>query len=115
MNDTTLGYAVIALGILAVLLLVFVLASRGGQRAEPAHPPRGVHLPAPSLLPVLFAIAATLIGAGVAFAPDGQLANWFLLVPGLVLLIASVLGWVRAAGDEWHDVERRPHDDLAGH
>jgi hypothetical protein len=61
------------------------------------------------------AVAAALIGAGLAFAPEGQLANPFLLLPGLILLIASVYGWVRAAGHEWHDVERRPHDDAAGH
>lgn len=111
MNDTSLGYALIGLGIVAVLVLVFVLSSGGSRAAQPSHPPRGVHLPAPSLLPVLFSIAAALMGAGLAFAPEGSLANWFLLVPGLALLVLSILGWVRAAGHEWHDVDRSAHDD----
>ena len=80
-----------------------------------AHPPRGVHLPAPSLLPVLFALATLAIGLGLVFAPDGWVANWFIFVPGDVLLVAGVWAWVRAAGHEWHDVEQRHGDDTAGH
>jgi hypothetical protein len=114
-NDTSLGLALVGIGILAVLVLVFVLSSRGGPRADAGHPPRGVHMPAPSLLPVLFSFSAAVIGIGLVFAPEGSVANWFIFVPGLVLLVASVWAWVRAAGHEWHDVERRPGDDSAGH
>lgn len=114
MNDTSLGYALIAFGVLAVLVIVFVLSSRGGRRGEAKEAPRGVHMPAPSLLPVLFAIAAAAMGAGLAFKPDGSIANWFVFVPGLVLLIVSIWAWVRDAGHEWRDVERRAHDD-GGH
>lgn len=115
MNDTSLGLALVGLGIVAVLVLVFVLSSRTGPRAAAAHPPRGVHLPSPSLLPVLFSLATAAIGLGLVFAPDGWIANWFIFVPGVVLLVAGVWAWVRAAGHEWHDVERRPGDDTAGH
>ena len=57
-------------------------------------------------LGAVFALMA--VGIGLVFAPEGSVANWFIFVPGLVLLVASVWAWVRAAGHEWHDVERRP-------
>ena len=115
MNDTSLGLALVGLGILAVLVLVFVLSSRTGPRAEAKHPPRGVHMPSPSLLPFLFSAAAALMVLGLVFAPDGAIANWFIFVPGLLLIVASSWAWVRASGHEWHDVEQRTSDDSPGH
>lgn len=115
MNDTSLGYALIGLGILAVLVLVFALSSRVGPGPAAKHPPRGVHMPAPSLLPVLFAMSIAAIGVGLVFAPEGAVANWFIFVPGLALFVGCAWAWVRAAGHEWHDVEQRAHDDSPGH
>jgi len=36
-------------------------------------------------------------------------------VPGLVVLVASIFAWVRAAGREWREIERGAHDDAPGH
>lgn len=115
MNDTSLGLALVGLGILAVLVLVFVLSSRTAPRPEAKEPPRGVHMPAPSLLPFLFSAAAALLALGLVFAPEGEIANWFIFVPGLLLIVASSWAWVRASGHEWHDVEQRASDDSSGH
>jgi hypothetical protein len=60
-------------------------------------------------------VAGTLVGAGLAFHPQGQLANWFVAVPGALIFVATAVAWVRAAGREWQEAERAPHDDLHGH
>lgn len=117
MDDRALGFALIGIGILFVLGIVFVVTSRMGGRAtaEPAPPP-GVHMPAPSLLPALMSLAALLIGAGLAFKSDEELiANPWLAIPGVLLFVASVVVWVRDAGHEWRDVEHGAHDDSQAH
>ena len=116
MTDTAVGFLLLGIGLLVVLGVVFAIASRGGASGErePVIPPRGVHLPGPSFLPVLLAVASTLLGAGFAFRGPWVPANPFLAVPGLLLLIASVFGWVRAANHEWREVEHRSHDDAHG-
>jgi hypothetical protein len=116
LTDATVGYLVIGIAIVFVLGLVFALSSREGrlQQARPTPPP-GVHLPSGSFLPVVLAIGAALLGAGFAFRPQGAIANLFLAVPGLVVLIGSIFAWVRAAGREWREIERAAHDDAAGH
>ena len=116
MTDAALGFLLLGIAMLVVLGIVFVLASRGGRRREAPHPPAGVHLPGPSFLPVIFGVAATLIGAGLAFRGDEGLANPFIAIPGVLLLIAGMIGWVRAANREWHEVEHGSHhDDGAAH
>jgi hypothetical protein len=115
MPDTATGYVLVGIGILVVLGVVFAIASRGGRGERRATPPRGVHLPNPSFLPVVVSVAAALMGAGLAFRGEDQLANPFLAVPGLLVLVAGVIAWVRAANHEWHDVEHRPHDDGTAH
>ena len=116
MDDTTFGYLILGVGIVFVLALVFVAARRAA--APRPTPPPGVHMPGPSWLPIRFAVAAGLMGAGLAFRPHdppGQVANWFLLIPGLVVFVLSAVAWVRAAGREWHETEHGSHDDSAGH
>lgn len=115
MADTTLGYLLIGLAILFVLAVVFTVSARTGPRGREPAPPRGVHLASPSWLPVLFALAGGLIAAGLAFRPDaaegsGSIAQLWLLVPGLAIFILAALGWVRAAGREWHQAERGGHE-----
>lgn len=114
-TDTAIGFALLGIGMLVVLGVVFAIASRGGGVRAAAHPPRGVHLPPPSFLPVVVSVAAALIGAGLAFRADGEIANPFLAVPGLLVLVIGAIAWVRAANHEWRDVERAPHDDGSAH
>jgi len=115
LSDTALGYLIIGVGILFVLGLVFAISSRQAGPGERPRPPRGVHMPNPSLLPVIFSAGAAFLGAAIAFHPKGQVANWFLLVPGLAIFVYAAVGWVRAAGREWHETEGGRHDDAAGH
>jgi hypothetical protein len=115
MPDTALGYLIIGVGILFLLGLVFAITSRVPPSAERPHPPRGVHMPNPSLLPVVFAVGAAFLGAGLAFHPKGWVINLFLAVPGLAIFAYAVVGWVRAAGTEWHDTDGGAHDDGQGH
>ncbi|MGH2429237.1 MAG: hypothetical protein ACRDGV_10225 [Candidatus Limnocylindria bacterium] len=117
MNDIAIGYLVLGIGIVGLLGVVFVVASREGPPTpRPAvSPPRGVHLPGPSALPVLMAVAGSLIAAGLVFAPDGAVGNWFLLGPGLLVFVGAIVAWVRAANHEWRETEHGSHDDRAEH
>ena len=115
MNDTAFGYLLLAIGITFVLAIVYAITSHISVSAERPRPPRGVHLPNPSALPVILAVGGALLGAGLAFRADDQLANPFLAIPGLLIFLYAVVAWVRAAGREWDEVERGPHDDAAGH
>ncbi len=112
MSGGMLGFGLVVLGILFALGMVYALTSRLGQMQDRPHPPRGVHLPAPSLLPAALALGASLLGAGLAFRADDQpIANPWLAVPGLVVMLAGIIGWVRAAGREWGETEHAAHDD----
>ena len=115
MTDTAFGFLILGIAMLVVLGIVFVVASRGGARSETPAPPAGVHMPGPSFLPVVFSVAAVLLGAGLAFRAEDQLANPFLAVPGLLLLVLGALGWVRAANHEWREVEHGSHHDDGAH
>ena len=112
-SDQATGFIILGAGIVVVLGLVFGIASRGAGASARPRPPRGVHLPPPSYLPFVFSVAAALLGAGLAFRSDGQLANPFLAVPGLLVFVAGTISWVRSAGREWREVEVGPHDDDA--
>jgi hypothetical protein len=114
-NDTAFGYLLLAIGVLFVLGVVYAITSHVSVAATRPRPPRGVHLPNPSALPVIMAIGGAFLGAGLAFRADDQLANPFLAVPGLLIFLYAIAAWVRAAGREWDEVERGPHDDAAGH
>jgi hypothetical protein len=115
-SDTAIGFLIIGVGMLFVLGDEFAIAARGaapsGGRRQP---PSGVHLPAPSFLPVVMSFGAALIGSGLAFRGEDQLANPFLAIPGLLVLILGVIAWVRAANHEWRDTEHGPHHDGASH
>ena len=115
MTDTAIGFALIGIAILVVLGVVFVIASRSGPVGPRPSPPRGVHMPGPSYLPSVFAAAAALIGAGLAFRGDDQLANPWLAIPGVLLFVATSVAWVRAANHEWREVEHGSHDDGSAH
>jgi len=115
MPDSAIGFAILGIGIIVVLGLVFAISSRTGRGGNPSTPPRGVHMPGPSYLPVVISVSAALMGAGLAFRADGQLANPFLAIPGVLVLVLGCVAWIRAANTEWRDVEHGSHDDGSAH
>jgi hypothetical protein len=114
-NDTAFGYLLLAIGITFVLGVVYAITSHIGVLTARPRPPRGVHLPNPSALPVILAMGGALLGAGLVFRADNELANPFLAVPGLLVFLYAVVAWVRAAGREWDETERGSHDDAPDH
>ncbi len=116
MSDATVGFLLLGVGLLVVLGVVFAIASRGGGTAgATSRPPRGVHLPPPSFLPVVMSAGMALLGAGLAFRGEGQVANPFIAIPGLLVLVAGIVAWVVASNREWRETEHGPHDDGAAH
>ena len=127
MSETTVGFLILGIGILAVLSLVFAITLRtgGGAGPRPAPPP-GVHLPPPSWLPVVFSLGAALLGAGLTFKPDEPFAlpvidvissfmQPLIGLPGLAIMLYGIWAWVHAAGREWQEVETGPPHDEPGH
>jgi hypothetical protein len=125
LNDATIGVLILGLGIVLVLALVFAVTLRSGRggAARPAPPP-GVHLPSSSVLPVVMSVGAALLGTGLIFKPEQPWALPLLgaisgvthpiIGPlGLLVLLAGMWAWVRAAGHEWHETERGSHDSDA--
>ena len=115
MTDTAIGFALIAIAMVVVLGVVFIIASRGGPAGETPKPPPGVHMPGPSLLPVVLSVGAALLAAGFAFRGEWSLATPFSAIPGLLVFVAGAGAWVRAANREWRDIEHGSHDDRPAH
>jgi hypothetical protein len=122
MTDTAIGFLIVGIAMLVVLGVVFAVSSRPRPDTGTVVPPDGVHLPPPSYLPVVISVGGLLLGAGLAFRADDQLANPFLAIPGLVIFVLGVVWWVRAANREWREVEdggghgsHASHDDHAAH
>ena len=112
MSGGLVGFGLVVVGILFALGMVYALTSRYGRMQDRPQPPRGVHLPPPSLLPAVLALGAALLGAGLAFRADDQpIANPFLAIPGVLVMVTGIVGWVRAAGREWRETDHAAHDD----
>jgi hypothetical protein len=125
-SETAVGFLILGVGILLVLALVFVITIRTGGRPGRPSPPPGVHLPPPSMLPVVLSVAAALLGAGLTFKPDepyqlpvldvvSAAMNPWLGLPGLAVLLYGIWSWVRAAGREWRKTESESQHDSPGH
>ncbi|HEY7464380.1 MAG TPA: hypothetical protein VH987_08090 [Candidatus Limnocylindria bacterium] len=126
MSETTVGFLIIGVGIILVLAVVYAVTARRGSAGPPPTPPPGVHLPPGSMLPVIMSVGALLIGAGLIFKPEEPFAlpvldaisramNPFIGIPGLLVLLYGVWGWVRAANREWRETESGSHHDAAEH
>ena len=65
-------------------------------------PPVGeeIHLPGPSLLPVLSAVAITAMVIGTTL-------SWYISIAGLVLFLATTIVWIR---DTRRDIDELPED-----
>jgi hypothetical protein len=113
-SDTLIGYLIVGVGILFVLGLVFTITSVQASAAGRPHPPRGVHMPRPSLLPFIFSIGAAMLGAGLALHKIGPIL-YVLAALGVVVIAYAAVSWVRAAGQEWKETEGGPHDEAGGH
>jgi len=72
-------------------------------------PPAGVHLPGPSPWPFVLPIGALLIFVSVALPTAGLPVNPILLVLGLAVAAAGIVGWYRDANREWRRVEVGAH------
>ncbi|HEX2141114.1 MAG TPA: hypothetical protein VHK28_02400 [Candidatus Limnocylindria bacterium] len=129
MGESAVGFLILGVGILAILALVFAVTLRSGRAAAGRpEPPRGVHLPPPSYLPVVMSVGAALIGAGLSFRPEEPMTMPVMDVVsglmhpligplGVIVLLYGVWAWVRAAGHEWRETERgaHGHEDARGH
>jgi hypothetical protein len=76
-------------------------------RADIDAPPVGeeVHMPEPSLLPILNAVGISLAIVGITISP-------FITAAGLVLFLVTLVKWVRAARRELAEL---PAEHHAGH
>ncbi len=128
MSETTVGFLILAVGIVLVLSLVFAVTLRGGGGGTQPRttPPPGVHLPSSSLLPVVLSVGAALLGAGLIFKPDdpyqlpvldviSRAMNPLVGLPGLAVLLYGVWSWVRDAGHEWRETGAGSSHDTPGH
>lgn len=66
----------------------------GVPATVPSGPPPGVHVPGPSYRPFLVALAAAILFLGLVFGGA-------LLVAGLIVVVWSLLGWLRDARREY--------------
>jgi Flp pilus assembly protein TadB len=78
------------------------MSAGDGFGPEREAPPAGeeVHLPGPTLIPFISAIAITLIVVGTTL-------GWIFSIVGLVILILTMVSWIR---DTRRDVEALPEE-----
>ena len=65
-------------------------------------PPVGeeIHLPGPSLIPLLSAIGITMMVVGTTL-------SWFISIAGLILFLATTVRWI---ADTRRDIDELPED-----
>ncbi|HUO69529.1 MAG TPA: hypothetical protein VMU39_02045 [Solirubrobacteraceae bacterium] len=59
-----------------------------------------IHLPGPSLIPLVCAVGITLMVIGTTI-------NWLFSILGLIIFLLSVIRWIR---DTRHDVQALPEE-----
>ena len=69
-----------------------------GQKGEAL--PAGVHLPSPSIQPLILALGMTIVGFGAVFRGfalqlSDEISIPLILVLGLIVTLAGFIGWVR--------------------
>ena len=64
-----------------------------------------IHLPAPSLVPILNAVGVTLILVGLTI-------TYFITAVGAVLFLVTLVRWIR---DVTHDISELPAEHRAAH
>jgi Flp pilus assembly protein TadB len=74
--------------------------ARTGDLAAPPPPGEEIHIPGPSLIPVVCAIGITVVVIGTTI-------NWLFSVVGVVIVAITVVRWVR---DTRADVESLPEE-----
>ena len=101
------GSLFIGAGIALLLWFLSLRAPHAAVGAEPkvTKPPRevvpaGVHMPSPSIQPLILALGMTIFVFGVIFRGIAiQIAEGFsipiLLVLGLLIIAAGFIGWIR--------------------
>ena len=69
---------------------------------EQQAPPVGeeIHLPGPSLIPLLCAV-------GITLAVIGTTINWLITIVGVIILVLTTIRWVR---DTRRDVSELPEE-----
>ncbi len=97
----------VALGLAALMWLLSLRSPFAAVGAKPKTAPQkreelpeGVHLPAPSIQPLILAIGLTIVVFGLVFRGFAiPLAENFnipiILVLGLIITLAGFIGWVR--------------------
>jgi hypothetical protein len=102
----------IAAAVMWVLSRSAPAATIGVEPPRPAQPrevlPPGVHLPSPSIRPLIIAVGLTLISFGVivrniaiSLSPDFNIP--IVVVVGVLIMAAGLFGWVR---DDWRAAGR---------
>lgn len=113
------GGLMLWLGLLALVLTLLYWLAEGMRTydhdlgstvpALPADvhegPPAGVHMPGPSFRPFLGALGVSMLMAGLVFG------GWLLLA-GVIALIATLVGWLFDAGKEYRSTVEA---DQTGH
>lgn len=87
-------------------------ASAGPKRRAPARiqpiTPANVHMPGGSTAPILVALGAGALFAGIILETIGVLPKGVAIIAGVVALIATLLAWGREAVRDYDHVEPAP-------
>ena len=74
------------------------------SEVDPDAPPVGeeIHLPGPSLIPLVSAISVTMMVIGTTI-------SWYVSILGLILFVVTTVRWIR---DTRHDMAELPEEHL---